>query len=226
MKKIQDFLTSPKFKNKTLLVTGSLQRRIKVIDTVQTAINLCNKNNPNSEFHVIINNLPLTRPINCPRNSTVIIIIDSEDILDNRWVKQYYKVFKIIVVFYDRYQPKIRTFRESSFCIEVTLESTTKKSPFQILNVLSSVHDRKTLAQRLEYLEDKDTFMLPFYVQENVPVMAHNLAHLADLCDMTSIGDLLNPMLDTEVIAPLRVCFRNCKVNYKVPKTGYYRYTF
>jgi len=109
-----------------------------------------------------------------------------------------------------------------------------------VLNVLSNNGDgksQKTLYQKLLYLEDKNTDVLPFYVQDNLPVFSSNIDHLQCLCEMTSIGDLLqtnetntytplydiNPLLS--IVAPMIMTNRigNMKKTYTVPKIKYYK---
>jgi hypothetical protein len=157
-------------------------------------------------------------------------VIDSEDILDNRWVKKHRSAFKIIVVHHDRYAGKIRTFREAAYTMEAILQSTTRNSPFQVLTVLSSRHTRMNLEDKLRYLESKDQFMLPYYVQENLPQLAQNINHLLYLMEQTSAAEALGYCVEKDVgatVHPLHCCRRDDdgmmkKPSYKTPNMRYY----
>lgn len=225
MKRIQEFLTLSKHKSKTLLVSGPLDRNPRVIETVQTAIRLCSVN-----YHVLFNLQPLGRPVYISADTPICIVIDSEDILDNRWVKKHRNAFKIIVVHHDRYAGKIRTFREAAYTSEVILQSTTRNSPFQVLTVLSSRNTRMSLEDKLRYLESKDTYMLPYYVQENLPRLCQNINHLLYLMEQTSAAEALGYCAEKSIgaiVHPLYCCQRSDsgvkKPRYETPKMRYYQ---
>ena len=216
MKKIQEFLTLKKHRGKTLLVTAPLTRKPRAIDTVYTAIRLCQ-----TKFHIVLNRMPLigSSLIDCPYDTPICVIIDSEDILDNRWAHnaKTRKQFKVIVVHHDRYETRIRKFREYKHTIEVRLQATNDKSPYHVLDVLSSVDCRKTLSERVHYLQTHPCSVA--WVRENLPLLAHNVDHLHVLLDMGSVADLM-PIHSDElaIVFPLMVGQRRGKVQWMVPK--------